>query len=71
LLTFLVCVPLVGPLLALFRSEGFGFQLNGETGTGKSSACWLPASVWGGHPTRALGYLDTWNMTKEGVEVKS
>lgn len=63
-LAFAVCVALAGPLVKLHGGfDGTGFHIYGDSGTGKTTAVHVAASVWGG-----ARFVSTWQVTENGIE---
>jgi putative DNA primase/helicase len=63
-LAFAVCVALAGPLIKLHGGfAGTGFHIYGDSGTGKTTAVHVAASVWGG-----TSFVTTWQVTENGIE---
>jgi len=62
-LTFSICVPFAAPLLDLYNNDGGGFNMYGNSSTGKSTSLKASASVWG-HVEK----LPTWRGTSNGLE---
>lgn len=54
------------PLLGLLDAEGGGFNLRGDSSTGKTSALIAAGSVWGGGGVR--GWVRTWLTTANALE---
>jgi putative DNA primase/helicase len=63
ILTLAVSAALAGPLLARVHRTSAGFNLVGDSSTGKSTALSGGASVWGGP-----GFIRTWRATANGIE---
>jgi len=59
-----VCTALAGPLLQPLHRAGGGFQLIGDSSSGKSTALQLSASVWG----KSDDFIRTWRATGNGLE---
>ncbi|SER46064.1 Uncharcterized protein, DUF927 family [Nitrosomonas sp. Nm51] len=62
-LVFSVCTAFASPLLHLLGAESGGFQLTGNSSTGKSTALFVASSVCGGRD-----YLQRWRSTDNGLE---
>lgn len=62
-LVFSVCTAFASPLLHLLGLESGGFQLTGNSSTGKSTALSVASSVCGGRD-----YLQRWRSTDNGLE---
>lgn len=58
-----ISLAFAAPLLNITRSESGGFHLRGESSTGKSTALFVGASVWGGR-----NYVQNWRATDNGLE---
>jgi uncharacterized protein (DUF927 family) len=63
-LTFSVSLAFAGPLLHLADEDGGGFNLRGQSRTGKTTALRLAASVWGA----PLSFMRNWRATLNGLE---
>src|SRR5207248_1158487 len=59
-----VCQGLVGPVLDLCGSDGFGIHFFGKSSSGKTTAAELTASIWG-NPER---FVKSWRTTVNGLE---
>lgn len=62
-LTFSISMAFAPPLLELLGIEGGGFNIKGNSSTGKTSVLRAAASVWGGE-----GHLQRWRATSNGLE---
>lgn len=62
-LLFSVSVAFASPLLELIGLENGGFHFRGSSSTGKTSALFVAASVWGGKD-----YVQRWRGTINGIE---
>jgi len=58
-----ISLAFVGPLLALLGEEGGGLNLRGPSSTGKSTALFVAASVWG-----PPAFVHQWRATSNGIE---
>jgi putative DNA primase/helicase len=58
-----VCAALAGPILAKIHQDSGGLHWVGDSSTGKSTALFVGASVWGGPEFRR-----TWRATSNGLE---
>jgi len=56
-----------GPLLDVARAESMGFNINTRAQSGKSTALFAAASVWG-RGARTDGAVPTWNATGNALE---
>ena len=65
-LLFFLCAALAGPLLESSLISGGGLHLIGKSQTGKSTALFVAASVWG-KGTRG-GQVRSWRNTANGLE---
>ena len=63
-LAFAVSLAFAGPLLHLADEEGGGFNLRGQSRTGKTTALRLAASVWGA----PSAFMRSWRATSNGLE---
>ena len=63
-LMFVACVAFAAPLLELVGAESGGFHLKGESSSGKTSALWLGAGIYG--PPKA--YVRSWRTTSNALE---
>jgi putative DNA primase/helicase len=66
ILLFSVCLALSGVLLKPLRAEGGGVHFVGPSSSGKSTALWGAASVWG--PGGPNGFATTWRATGNALE---
>ena len=66
ILTFSVCFAFTGVLLNLFKYQGNGFHLYGESSLGKTTVAYVAGSVCGGGDER--GFLFQWETTDNGLE---
>jgi putative DNA primase/helicase len=64
-LIFAVSMAFAAPLLAKLEAEGGGFNLVGDSSTGKSTAVFVAASVCG-PPGK---YVESWRATANGLEL--
>ncbi len=62
-LVFSVSVAFAAPLLNLLGIESGGFHFRGASSTGKTTALYVGASVWGGKE-----YVQRWRATTNGIE---
>lgn len=65
-LIFALSCAFAGPLLQIAGGESGGFNLVGDSTTGKTTALRMAASVWGS-PADS-GYLRSWRATDNGIE---
>ena len=65
-LLFSMCSAFAAPLLRVLKVPGGGFHLHGASGTGKTTALRVAASVIGSE-----GYITTWRATSNGLEAVS
>jgi putative DNA primase/helicase len=67
-LMFAIMCAFAGPLLELLGVGSFGFQIFGESSTGKTILLIVAGSVWGCRvgASSHLGFLETWGTTLEG-----
>lgn len=65
-LLFAICAAFAAPLLRVLKIPGGGFHLHGASGTGKTTALKVAASVIGSE-----GYITTWRATSNGLEATS
>lgn len=65
-LIFSICSALAAPLLRILKISGGGFHFHGASGTGKTTALKVAASVVGSE-----GYITTWRATSNGLEATS
>ena len=63
---FAVAASFAGPLLALVKHDGGGFNLHGGSSTGKSTAIEAAASVWG--RGSSPGFVRSWRSTANAIE---
>ncbi|MDR3493358.1 MAG: DUF927 domain-containing protein [Ancalomicrobiaceae bacterium] len=63
---FAVASAFAGPLLALVKQDGGGFNFHGGSSTGKSTAIEAAASVWG--RGSSPGYVRSWRATANAIE---
>jgi putative DNA primase/helicase len=61
-----LCSAFLGPLLKLLNIPGAGFHFYGDSSTGKSSALFLAASVWG-----EPGFALSWRTTLNALELQA
>jgi len=62
-LVLAVCAGFAGPCLGLLDMEGGGFHFRGDSGTGKSTALAVAASMYG-----PKGFAHEWRSTGNGLE---
>lgn len=62
-LALALCAAFVGPLLSILGEEGGGVNLRGASSTGKSTALFAAASVWG-----SPAFVAQWRTTSNGLE---
>ena len=62
-LVFAIATAFAGPLMYLLDAENGGFHLRGRSSSGKSTALFVGASVWGGP-----GFVRPWRATASGLE---
>jgi len=58
-----VCAALTGPLLERLHRQSTGLHWYDDSSTGKTTACMVGASVWGGKD-----FVRTWRATANGIE---
>lgn len=69
-LLFALCASLTGPLLGLLNQESGGFNWTGASSTGKTTALYAAASVWG-KGSSSDGFILPWRSTDNGLEAQA
>lgn len=69
-LIFALCAAFAAPLLHLLGQESAGFNFVGASSTGKSTALYMAASVWG-KGASGDGYVLPWRTTDNGLEAQA
>ena len=69
-LLFALCASLAAPLLEMLRQESGGFNWTGVSSTGKTTALFAAASVWG-KGSLSDGYILPWRSTDNGLEAQA
>ena len=63
-----LCAAVAAPLLDLVGAEGGGVHLRGGSSTGKTTAAWVAASVWGGSADDRVRWVRSWRATANALE---
>lgn len=62
-----VCASLAAPLLEICGQDSGGFNITGQSSTGKTTALIAAGSVWGKGASSG-GYVQSWRSTSNGLE---